>query len=38
MRILITGGDGYLGSLLSPALLKLGHDVVGFETGYYKER
>jgi nucleoside-diphosphate-sugar epimerase len=38
MRVLITGSDGYLGSLLSPALLKLGHDVVGLDTGYYKER
>jgi nucleoside-diphosphate-sugar epimerase len=38
VRILVTGCDGYLGSLLSPALLKLGHDVVGLDTGYYKER
>lgn len=38
MHILITGCDGYLGSLLSPALLKLGHNVVGLDTGYYKER
>jgi nucleoside-diphosphate-sugar epimerase len=38
MRILLTGCDGYLGSLLAPALLKLGHDVVGLDTGYYKER
>jgi nucleoside-diphosphate-sugar epimerase len=38
MRVLMTGSDGYLGSLLSPALLKLGRDVVGLDTGYYKER
>jgi nucleoside-diphosphate-sugar epimerase len=38
MRTLITGTDGYLGSLLAPELLKLGHDVVGLDTGYYKER
>jgi nucleoside-diphosphate-sugar epimerase len=38
MRILITGIDGYLGSLLAPALLKLGHKVGGLDTGYYKER
>lgn len=38
MRILLTGSDGYLGSLLAPALLKLGHNVVGLDTGYYKER
>jgi nucleoside-diphosphate-sugar epimerase len=38
VRILVTGCDGYLGSLLAPALLKLGHEVVGLDTGYYKER
>lgn len=38
MQILLTGSDGYLGSLLSTALLKLGHEVVGLDTGYYKER
>jgi nucleoside-diphosphate-sugar epimerase len=38
MRILITGSDGYLGSLLGPALMRKGHEVVGLDTGYYKER
>jgi nucleoside-diphosphate-sugar epimerase len=38
MRILLTGSDGYLGSLLSPVLLRLGHDVIGLDTGYYAER
>jgi nucleoside-diphosphate-sugar epimerase len=38
MRIFVTGSDGYLGSLLVPALLKLGHDVVGLDTGFFKER
>jgi nucleoside-diphosphate-sugar epimerase len=38
MRILTTGNEGYLGSLLTPLLLNLGHDVVGLDTGYYKER
>jgi nucleoside-diphosphate-sugar epimerase len=38
VRILLTGSDGYLGSLLAPKLLKLGHEVVGLDTGYYKER
>ena len=38
MRILVTGNDGYLGSLLAPELLKKGHDVIGLDTGFYKER
>lgn len=36
MRILVTGTEGYLGSLLAPILLRRGHDVVGLDTGYYK--
>lgn len=38
MRILVTGNDGYLGSLLAPELLKQNHEVVGLDTGFYKER
>lgn len=36
MRVLITGSDGYLGSLLAPYLSAEGFDVVGLDTGYYK--
>ena len=36
MRILVTGTEGYLGSLLAPTLLAEGHDVLGVDTGYYK--
>jgi nucleoside-diphosphate-sugar epimerase len=36
MRVLVTGTDGYLGSLLAPLLLADGHEVVGLDTGYYK--
>lgn len=36
MRILITGTEGYLGSLLAPTLLGRGDDVTGLDTGYYK--
>jgi len=36
MRILVTGTEGYLGSLLAPLLMQRGHDVVGVDTGFYK--
>lgn len=36
MRVLVTGTDGYLGSLLAPELLRDGHDVIGVDTGFYK--
>jgi nucleoside-diphosphate-sugar epimerase len=36
MRVLVTGTEGYLGCLLAPLLLDDGHDVVGLDTGYYK--
>jgi nucleoside-diphosphate-sugar epimerase len=38
MHILVTGTDGYLGSLLAPELIRRGHDVIGLDTGFYKER
>jgi nucleoside-diphosphate-sugar epimerase len=38
VRILLTGSDGYLGSLLAPELLRRGQDVVGLDIGFYKER
>ena len=38
MRICLTGNEGYLGSLLVPELLKHGHEVIGLDTGFYKER
>jgi nucleoside-diphosphate-sugar epimerase len=36
MNILITGTEGYLGSLLAPVLMERGHEVTGLDTGYYK--
>lgn len=35
MRILLTGNEGYLGSVVGPALIERGHDVTGIDTGYY---
>src|SRR5664280_465240 len=37
MRIIVTGSDVYLGSLLAPELLRRGYDVIGLDTGFYKE-
>lgn len=36
MKILVTGTEGYLGSLLAPILMQRGHDVTGVDTGFYK--
>jgi len=37
MRVLVTGADGYIGVLLGPLLLERGHDVVGLDTGFYRD-
>jgi nucleoside-diphosphate-sugar epimerase len=36
MRILVTGSEGYIGTILSPFLLARGHDVVGLDAGYHR--
>ena len=33
MKILVTGTEGYLGSLLPPLLIERGHEVIGVDTG-----
>jgi nucleoside-diphosphate-sugar epimerase len=36
MKILVTGSDGYIGSVLAPLLIERGHDVAGVDAGYYR--
>jgi len=36
MKILITGTDGYIGSVMGPYLMDQGFDVTGLDTGYYR--
>jgi nucleoside-diphosphate-sugar epimerase len=36
-RILITGHNGYIGSVMTPLLVEAGYDVVGLDTGYFEE-
>ncbi|MDX1892472.1 SDR family oxidoreductase [Mycolicibacterium sp. 050158] len=37
MRVLVTGHQGYLGTVMVPILRGAGHDVVGLDTGYFAE-
>jgi nucleoside-diphosphate-sugar epimerase len=34
-RVLITGHNGYIGSVMAPMFFRAGHEVVGLDTGYY---
>ena len=36
MKILVTGTEGYIGSLLAPMLMEAGHEVIAVDTGFYK--
>ena len=38
MRLLVTGHQGYIGSVLVPLLLSAGHSVTGVDVGYYRDR
>src|SRR3712207_1915940 len=35
VRILVTGHDGYIGSVLVPLLLERGHEPIGVDTCFY---
>jgi nucleoside-diphosphate-sugar epimerase len=37
MRVLVTGHDGYIGSVLVPILRAGGHEVVGLDTGLFAD-
>jgi nucleoside-diphosphate-sugar epimerase len=37
MKVLVTGNLGYIGSVLVPILHDNGHEVTGFDIGYYKD-
>lgn len=36
MKVLFTGADGYIGTLLGPYLLQRGIEAVGLDTGFYR--
>lgn len=37
MRVLVTGTEGYIGCRLAPFLVARGHEVVGLDTGFYRD-
>jgi len=37
MKVLVTGSEGYIGSVLNPLLGERKFDVVGLDTGYYND-
>ena len=37
MKVLVTGADGYIGALLAPSLLERGHEVIGLDTGFFRD-
>jgi nucleoside-diphosphate-sugar epimerase len=37
MRVLVTGHQGYLGTVMVPFLTRAGHDVVGLDSGYFAD-
>ena len=37
MKILVTGTEGYIGSILAPILMNADHEVLGVDTGFYRD-
>jgi len=37
MKVFVTGTDGYIGTRLAPLLVSDGHEVVGADTGFYRD-
>lgn len=37
MKVLVTGVDGYIGAILAPYLMERGMEVVGLDTGFYRQ-
>ena len=37
MRVLVTGHQGYLGTVMVPILREAGHEVIGLDTGYFAD-
>ena len=37
MKVLVTGYNGYVGTIMTPMLLAAGHEVVGLDTNLYQE-
>jgi len=35
-RVLVTGADGFIGTVLTPLLVERGYDVVGLDSGFYR--
>jgi nucleoside-diphosphate-sugar epimerase len=35
-RVLMTGHNGYIGSVMGPCFVEAGHEVVGLDTGYFE--
>jgi nucleoside-diphosphate-sugar epimerase len=37
MRVMVTGNTGYIGTILVPELVARGYEVVGYDSGYFKD-